>query len=124
MLRPSQLNPKISAYNQIFGNFDFNKTPLAPLGTKVVAYQAKVKHKITLSDHGIKLWYIGPSMHHYHNYEFYIPSTMSTRNCPTVVFPPQKFPLFATTSHNRIAAALEALKHELVNPAPATPFLS
>mmetsp|Transcript_20180 Transcript_20180/g.41904 ORF Transcript_20180/g.41904 Transcript_20180/m.41904 type:complete len:183 (-) Transcript_20180:163-711(-) len=37
MLRPSRLNPKLSTYNQFFGNFDFNKTPLAPLGTKVIA---------------------------------------------------------------------------------------
>ena len=30
MLRPSRINPAKSAYNEIWGNFDFNKTPLAP----------------------------------------------------------------------------------------------
>ena len=32
MLRPSKLNPKISAYMQLHGVFDFNKTPIAPAG--------------------------------------------------------------------------------------------
>ena len=69
MLGLSRLNPKLSAYNQRFGNFDFNKTPMAPLGTKVVAYQAKAQQQTTWSDHGIHGWYIGPSMHYYRNYE-------------------------------------------------------
>ena len=39
LLRRSQINPKLSAYNQIYGLFDFNSTPLAPLGTKVSILQ-------------------------------------------------------------------------------------
>ena len=33
LLRPSRLNPKLSAYAQLEGAFDFNRTPLAPPGT-------------------------------------------------------------------------------------------
>ena len=36
MLRPSRLNQKISVYLQLHGNFDFNKTPLAPAGCKII----------------------------------------------------------------------------------------
>ena len=32
MLRTSRMNPKLSAYMQLWVNFDFNKTPLAPAG--------------------------------------------------------------------------------------------
>ena len=32
MLRTSIINPKLSSYMQLWGNFDFNKTPLAPAG--------------------------------------------------------------------------------------------
>ena len=39
MLRGSRINPKKSAYNEIWGNFDFNKTPLAPPGCLVVAHE-------------------------------------------------------------------------------------
>ena len=30
MLRASRINPKLSAYSYLFGEFDFNATPLAP----------------------------------------------------------------------------------------------
>ena len=32
MLRPSRINPLISAYTQVHSIFDFNRTPLAPAG--------------------------------------------------------------------------------------------
>jgi hypothetical protein len=38
LLRASCLNPKLSAYAQLHGSFDFNRTPLAPPGTKVVIH--------------------------------------------------------------------------------------
>jgi hypothetical protein len=39
MLRRSRINPKLSAYTQIFGFFDYNQTPLAPIGTGTVVHQ-------------------------------------------------------------------------------------
>ncbi len=38
MLRFSRRNPKISANQEVYGAFDLNKTPLAPLGTKALIY--------------------------------------------------------------------------------------
>ena len=38
LLRPSRLNPQLSSYAYLFGNFDFNRCPLAPPGTKIVAH--------------------------------------------------------------------------------------
>eukprot|EP00532_Pseudo-nitzschia_australis_P014697 CAMPEP_0168284554 /NCGR_PEP_ID=MMETSP0141_2-20121125/23578_1 /TAXON_ID=44445 /ORGANISM="Pseudo-nitzschia australis, Strain 10249 10 AB" /LENGTH=143 /DNA_ID=CAMNT_0008228585 /DNA_START=853 /DNA_END=1284 /DNA_ORIENTATION=- len=38
LLRASRVNPKLSAYTQVHGPFDFNKTPLAPLGCKIVIH--------------------------------------------------------------------------------------
>ncbi len=38
MLRLSHRNPKISANQEVYGAFNFNKTPLAPLGTKALIY--------------------------------------------------------------------------------------
>ena len=34
MMRPSMLNPKLSAYAQLHGAFDYNKTPPAPHKTR------------------------------------------------------------------------------------------
>lgn len=38
LLRASRINPKLSAYTSIFGEFNFAATPLAPPGTKIVAH--------------------------------------------------------------------------------------
>jgi hypothetical protein len=38
LLRSSRRQPKLSACACLFGNFDFNKTPLAPPGTRVVVH--------------------------------------------------------------------------------------
>jgi hypothetical protein len=45
LLRASRINPKLSAYAQIHGNFDFNRTPLAPPGTKVLIHVKPDKRK-------------------------------------------------------------------------------
>jgi hypothetical protein len=39
MLRPCRYNPNISAYTAIHGIFDYNKTPLIPLGTQVIIHE-------------------------------------------------------------------------------------
>ena len=36
LLRPLRINPKLSAHAILNGIYDFNKTPMAPPGTKVV----------------------------------------------------------------------------------------
>ena len=38
LLRLSQINPKLSAYANLHGAFDFNRTPLAPPGTKIIIH--------------------------------------------------------------------------------------
>ena len=38
LLRPSKMNPKLSAYAQLFGTFEYNKNPLAPPGCGAIAY--------------------------------------------------------------------------------------
>ena len=40
LLRLCRVNPRLSSYAYFFGHFDFNKTPLAPAGTKVVVHKA------------------------------------------------------------------------------------
>ena len=39
LLRTSRINPNLSAYAQIWGQFDYNKTPLVPPGTKVILHE-------------------------------------------------------------------------------------
>ena len=43
ILRLSRINPAKSAYNELWGNFEFNKTPLAPPGCLIVAHERAQK---------------------------------------------------------------------------------
>merc|ERR1711884_396457 len=43
MLRTSRKDPTKSAYEELEGKFDYNKTPLAPPGTKALIYEAAAR---------------------------------------------------------------------------------
>ena len=83
LLRPSRLNPKLSAYAQLEGAFDFNRTPLAPPGTRVIVHE-KPNQRRTWAPHGIDGWYIGPALDHYQCYRVWIPSTHAERIADTI----------------------------------------
>lgn len=93
MLRSSRINPLLSAYAYLFGNFDFNQTPMAPPDTKVVAHKKPSDHRIW-EFHGQEGWYICPGMDHYRCVTIYFPKTRKTAVLDTVTFIPHsvKFP--------------------------------
>ena len=64
LLRSSRVNPKLFAYAYLFGQFDYNKTPLVPPGTKVVAH-TKTSKRASWELNGEQGWYVGPSPDHY-----------------------------------------------------------
>ena len=103
LLRSSRRNPSLSAYAAVHGQFDFNATPLAPPGTKVVVHHKKRK---TYGVHGLEGWYIGPSMEHYRCYQIFLPSTRGTMNADTVDFFRETipFPTVNTDQYLRQAA--------------------
>ena len=88
MLRPSRINPAKSAYNELWGNFDFNKTPLAPPGCLIVAHE-RPQERGTWAEHGVKGYFIGQAKHHYRNYWVYIPATRGERTTDTIEFFPE-----------------------------------
>ena len=63
-LQLSRINPKLSAYNQVWGTFDFNKTSLAPPGCKVVVHESAVQRD-SFGKHGKIGYYCGWSPDHY-----------------------------------------------------------
>ena len=64
LLRGSRINPKLSAYAQIFGQYDYNRTPIAPPGTKVVVHE-KPHQRGSWDPHGKDGYYAGPAMESY-----------------------------------------------------------
>jgi hypothetical protein len=43
MLRTSRINPKLLAATHIFGQYEFNRAPLAPPGTRIIAHETPGK---------------------------------------------------------------------------------
>jgi hypothetical protein len=85
MLRTSRINPKLSAATHIFGQYDFNRTPMAPPGTRIIAHETPSRTQ-TWAPHGQDGWYIGPALEHYRFYTVYITKTRGERIVETVEF--------------------------------------
>jgi hypothetical protein len=82
-----QLNavPAISAYQYVRGNFDYNKTLLAPLGCAVQMHKSQDRHG-TWAQHSINGWYLGTSPEHYRSYIIHTKGKQSERISDTVFF--------------------------------------
>ena len=78
LLRFSRRNPAISANQEVYGAFDFNKTPLAPLGTKALVFDGP-STRASWAPHATDGFYVGPARGHYRCLRFYIPATRRFR---------------------------------------------
>ena len=65
------MNPKLSGYAQLHGEFNYDATPLAPPGTQVIIHE-NPDVRGTWESHGVKGWYLGPSMNHYRFHHVYV----------------------------------------------------
>jgi hypothetical protein len=88
MLRTSRINPKLSAATHIYGQCDFNRAPMAPPGTRIIAHETPNRRR-TWDPHGQDGWYIGPVLEHYRCYTVYITKTRGDRIVETVIFFPR-----------------------------------
>ena len=91
LLRVSRVNPRLSAYAYIFGQYDFNANPLAPPGSKIIIHK-KVDDKDSWSYHGKVGWFVAPVLNHYRCVTCYVPSTHSEVIADTVHFLPEHIP--------------------------------
>ena len=119
LLRTARTNPKLSAYAYIYGNFDFTVTPLAPPGTKIVAY-IDPSDRGTWELNGEVGWYVGPAMDHYRCITAYFPRTRTTRICDTVTFFPHEVTFPRVTLKDHLVQAAEDIVHILSAPPPTT----
>ena len=121
LLRQSRINPRLSAEAQLNGAFDFNKTPLAPPGTRVII-QEQTGVRRTWSVHGTDGWYLGPAPEHYRCYTVYCSKTGRERIIDTVEFFLADIRMSRMSSADNATVAAKELTHALLNPAPAAPF--
>jgi hypothetical protein len=121
MLRTSRINPKLSAATHIYGQYYFNRAPMALPGTRIIAHETPNRRR-TWAPHGQDGCYIGPALEHYRCYTVYITKTRGERVVETVDFFPENFKLpFPSAQYLATKAAAE-LTHALLHPQPAGPF--
>ena len=99
LLHSCRFNPKLSAYAALNGVFDFNATPLVPLGTKVLLHEKLDVHR-TWAPRGTDAFYIGPALEHYCCVECYMPETRSTRIADKLEYFPTQVPFSKSTTED------------------------
>ena len=121
LMRPSRINPRLSAEAQLNGAFDYNKTPLAPPGTKVLIHETPNKRR-TWAVHGVDGWYLGGAPEHYRCYRVYASKTRAERIARTVEFFPHYGAMPALSSADAAVRAAIDLCWAIRNPAPSSPI--
>ena len=121
LLRGSRINPKLSAQAQMQGHFDFNRTPLAPPGIRVLVH-IKPSDRTTWSPHGADGWYTGPALESYRCYTVWLWETRTTRLCDTLTWFPTKITMSIASSNDLILAGVHDILHALQNPSPESPL--
>lgn len=116
LLRNSNINPRLSAYAQMEGVFDYNKTPVGPVGCRALIYETP-EQRPTFAFHGEEGWYIGPAMEHYRCHRVLVTKTRAERIGDTVKFYP-KFPMPTLSTEQSLLTATLDLLATLKKPNP------
>eukprot|EP00957_Ditylum_brightwellii_P212323 15367182-Ditylum_brightwellii.AAC.4 len=80
LLQSARINPKLSAHAYIFGSHNFNSTPLAQLGSKVIIHK-KPEQMVSFAYHGVEGFTTAPSTEHYQCLKCFVPSTGAAIDC-------------------------------------------
>lgn len=88
LLPSSRINPRLSAEEHMNGVFNYNRTPLAPLGIKVLVHEMPT-YRGTWEEHAKEGWYIGPAKEHYQCYKILMKKTKGIRILPKVKIYPE-----------------------------------
>jgi len=121
LLWPYCINPKLSAHEAIKGIFNYDATPLAPPGTKVIIYESPAQRK-SWATHGIDGWYLGPATEHYRCYRIYVTKTKTEQIANTVTFQPHLFPTPHLSPKEQAIQAAQSLTEALKNAHNTPPF--
>jgi hypothetical protein len=119
LLRSSRNNPRLSAHAYLFGEFNFNATPLAPPGTKVLLHK-KPDDRTSWGPHGRQGWYIGPALDHYRCVTCFVPDTRKELISDTVTFLPAQYKFPEIKTDDFLAQAATDIISILSKPPPST----
>jgi len=117
-LRQSALNPKISAWEFYNGPFDYNATPMGPLGCRVLIHKNPDVRK-SWDYRGAEGWSIGTSLDHYRCQRVVDRATKAVQVADTVEFRHHYLTQPDVTPANRIVHGVQTVTKALTGD-PAT----
>ena len=99
-MQASRINPRILAYEAIWGLYDWNRFPLAPPGCKALIYKSPAAHG-SWGSHGTDAWCLGPSVDHYRCNHYLVPETRAYQISGSAELFPQhcQVPFLSTNDH-------------------------
>jgi hypothetical protein len=115
LLQGSCTNPKLSAYAQLNGHFDFNRTPIAPPGIRVLVHE-KPSNRGTWAPHALDGWYVSPALESYHCHRVWMWDTRATRICDTITWMPTRPTMPSPSMYKVIEEHLREIIHLLRKP--------
>ena len=120
LLISSRRNPSLSVHAAVFGQFNFNSTPLASPGTKAIIHD---KTRKSFGARGCEGWYIDPAMKYYRCYRYINSSSSKPVNTDTVYFLPHNIPFPLVTPDNDFCQTAEDILNILQNSKSKIPTL-
>ena len=85
LMRQSNVAPNVSAYAYHHGSFDYNRTPIAPMGCGV-QFHIKPNRRRTWGEHSMDGWYLQTSPEHYRCHIVFVKKTQAKRVTDTIFF--------------------------------------
>ena len=122
LLRNARVNPKLSAWTYLFGKLNYNDTPLAPPGTKLIVH-VKTHKRGSWDPHSLIAYHTGPAMHHYRCYTVFFPKTRIEQITDTVTFLPTNISVPTIDTQTQIQQALQDILKMLQRPNKNLPTL-
>jgi hypothetical protein len=120
----SRRDPTRSADEEVHPFFDYNKMPIAPLGTKGLVYDDPAV-RASWAPHGTDAYYVGIAPRHYRCMHFFIPATrrfhiadtwrLYPSHCATPTFSPEDVTILAACDVLRaLDGTVPATSHDAV----------
>ena len=114
MLQRSRINPKLSAHDQVFSTFNYQRTPLAPLGTKVIIHKRPDQRKIW-DKHGLLGFLVNRAKDHFRSHQVTVTKIGATRVSDAIELLLTKNTMPKTSSNDQINEAFEEIADALNN---------
>jgi hypothetical protein len=116
-LRGSRINPNLSAWAQVYGLADFNRTPIGPPGHHLLIHDKPLNRK-SWDPHALDAWYLGPALDHYRCYRVFPWKTRHERIVDTVTWVPHTLKLPMLSSKDVIIDCATQIIAALQHPVP------